>query len=381
MNQDEPPQQRRDSATPQWRDPFTEDGAARERAARRAEREARRRDSGESARQSLGERVRELSGDEPQGADGTPPEPPPLDPALPPVQPPRASARRNAAAVRRRRTGALIGVGALIAMVAGAGAIISREDDGGEMTTTPVQARKTISVTIPEGYTREDMAGVAKKAGLEGNYEKATRSTKQLDLKKLGADGAENLEGFLFPATYELYKGAKVRALVHDQLQAFEDNLAEVDPSYAKSKNLDVYDVVIIASMIEREIAVPEERKLAASVIYNRLKAGTPLGIDATIRYEDGNFDEPLLESRLNTDTPYNTRINPDLPPGPIGNPGLASLEAAANPAESNYFFYVVKPGTCNEHEFVETNAEFVAAEERYSAARDAAGGKSPTDC
>ena len=109
--------------------------------------------------------------------------------------------------------------------------------------------------------------------------------------------------------------------------------------------------------MIEREIQVPEERRLAAAVIYNRLAAGDTLGIDATIRYEDGNYDEQLTESRLAEDTPYNTRVNPGLPPTPIGNPGLASIEAAANPAKSDAYYFVVKPGTCGEHVFVETEA------------------------
>jgi UPF0755 protein len=171
-----------------------------------------------------------------------------------------------------------------------------------------------------------------------------------------------------------------VEDLIAKQLEAFSQNLDGVDLSYAEKQGLSPYDVVIVASMIEREIAVPEERKLAASVIYNRLEQGTPLGIDATIRFEDQNFTEPLVQSRLDTDTPYNTRINAGLPPGPIGNPGLASLEAAANPAETDYFFYVIKPGTCNEHAFVETEAEFAAAEAEYQAALQAEGG-SPTEC
>ena len=151
--------------------------------------------------------------------------------------------------------------------------------------------------------------------------------------------------------------------------------------TYAKSKNLTAYDVMIIASMIEREIQVPKERKLAASVIYNRLKAGTPLGIDATIRYEDDNFTEPLLESRLQEDTPYNTRINTGLPPGPIGNPGLARSRRRRTRRKTDYFFYVVKPGTCGEHVFVKTQAQFDQATAEYNSARDAAGGKSPTSC
>ena len=135
-----------------------------------------------------------------------------------------------------------------------------------------------------------------------------------------------------------------------------------------------------IASMIEREIQVPEERELAAAVIYNRLRAGDTLGIDATIRYEDQNYDEQLTESRLAEDTPYNTRVNPGLPPTPIGNPGLASIEAAANPARSDAYYFVIKPGTCGEHVFVETEEEFAAAEAAYQEALQAEGG-SPTDC
>jgi UPF0755 protein len=132
--------------------------------------------------------------------------------------------------------------------------------------------------------------------------------------------------------------------------------------------------------MIEKEIQVPEERELAAAVIYNRLKAGDTLGIDATIRYYLGNYDEQLTESELADPHPYNTRVNAGLPPTPISNPGLASIEAAAKPAKSDVFYFVIKPGTCNEHTFVETEEEFLAAEEAYQQALQEQGG-SPTEC
>lgn len=365
-----------------WRDPLAEDEAAREREARRAERAARRREREQRTRESLGERVREELGDggsKPPAA--TPPERP-LATLAPPAPAPSPPDRpRSHAQIRHRRTVWLIGLGAVIVLVVGAGVVVSRSGDDGADTPAAAQSRKTIDVTIPEGYDRSQVAEVAKEAGLKGNYEKATRSSRRINLKEYGANGADSLEGFLFPATYELFKGDNVEALVAKQLDAFESNLTGIDLGHAESKDLSVYDVVTIASMIEREIAVPEERKLAASVIYNRLQANNPLGIDATIRFEDQNYDEPLLESRLKTETPYNTHTKPGLPPGPIGNPGLASLEAAANPAETDFFYYVVKPGTCNEHEFVVTQEEFDAAQAAYNAARDAAGGKSPTEC
>ena len=116
-------------------------------------------------------------------------------------------------------------------------------------------------------------------------------------------------------------------------------------------------------------------------MIYNRLKAGQPLGIDATIRYATGNWTQPLKQSELAIDSPYNTRTRAGLPPGPIGNPGLASLQAAARPARVGYLYYVVKPGTCGEHAFSSTSEQFERDQQRYNEAREAAGGKSPTDC
>jgi UPF0755 protein len=366
-----------------WPDPFADDKAARERAARRAERATRRREREQQARESLGERVRdELAASGAPDAPGTPAEDPPRPAAkgAPPTPPPRRPPTSEQA--RHRGTIALIALGALIVLIAGVGVVLSRssDDDDAPAVEDRRGGRKTMELTIPEGLGRPQIAEVAKDAGLNGNYEKASKSARGFNLKRYGARGADSLEGFLFPATYELFRGAKVDALVDKQLAAFEQNIAEVDLRAAEKAGLSVYEVVNVASMIEREIQVPEERELAASVIYNRLEAGNPLGIDATIRFEDQNWTEPLVESRLNEPTPYNTRINPGLPPGPIGNPGLASLEAAANPAETDFFYYVIKPGTCNEHTFVETEEEFLAAEAEYQAALQAEGG-SPTDC
>ena len=398
-----------------WRDPFADDEAARERAARRAEREARRR--GEETRESLGERVR--SGIDPEPSQPVPArepsEPAPPSEPLPPTEvAPAATARQpptevapaaptppletpptqvqpaappppprgpTSGAVHRRRMFALVGLGLLIIAVAAIGTIISRGGDSSSEASGVPTAKKTIEVVVPEGYDRTQIAEVAKKAGLKGDYLKATQSFKGFDLAKYGAEDAQNLEGFLFPATYELFKGAKVEELVAKQLEAFEMNASDIDlEGAAKEQGRTQYELVNIAAMVEREIAVPEERELAASVINNRLEQGNPLGIDATIRYEDHNYSGQLVLSRLEEDTPYNTRTNAGLPPGPIGNPGLASLDAAAHPADSDYFFFVVKPGSCNEHTFVETEAEFAAAEQAYQDALIEQGG-SPTDC
>jgi cell division protein YceG involved in septum cleavage len=231
------------------------------------------------------------------------------------------------------------------------------------LSTAPL--KKVATVTIPEGYSRDQVAPLAEEAGLTGSYMEASRGH----------------EGFLFPDTFELKPGAPVADLVQLQLQDFKRRIKGVDMSYAKSKNLTLYDVVTIASMVEREAMVDKERPLVAAVIYNRLKDGMPLGIDATTRFATGNYEEPLTESELAIDSPYNTRTNPGLPPGPIGSPGLASIEAAAHPAKVDYLYYVVKPGACGEHSFSSTAAEFEADVARYNQAREAAGGESPDSC
>ena len=242
---------------------------------------------------------------------------------------------------------------------------------------------KTIRVTIPEGRSRREAAPLVEQAGLEGSYLGASETpTDDFNPRRYGAPrGVTSLEGFLFPATYELKPGATARRLVAQQLDAFRANIKEVGMGRAGARNLTTYEVLTIASMVEREAQLPKERRLIAAVIHNRLRDGMPLGIDATIRYATRNWSSPLKQSELAIDSPYNTRRRTGLPPGPIGSPGLASIKAAANPANVDYLFYVVKPGTCGEHEFSATDAEFQRDVAAYNAARERAGGKSPTTC
>jgi UPF0755 protein len=241
--------------------------------------------------------------------------------------------------------------------------------------------KRTTTVTIPEGYSRSQAAQLVEEDGLSGDYTKETVHSKYLDPAKYGGKGAKDLEGFLFPDTFELKPGAPAADLVQLQLQDFKRRIEGVDMSYARSKNLTTYDVLTIASMIEREAGLPSQRKLVASVIYNRLHEGMPLGIDATIRFATGNYSEPLTESQLAVDSPYNTRTNAGLPPGPIDSPGLASIEAAAHPAKTDYLFYVNEPGTCDKLSFSSNEAEFESDVAKYNSAREAAGGNSPDTC
>jgi UPF0755 protein len=319
--------------------PMSDDPAAAERAQRRREREERR------------------QGREPQASVA----------AAPRV--PRSS---------RRTLGVALALAAVLLGIGAIGALAYRHFD--REPPPPVVVR-TITVTIPEGYTRAQAGELAAAEGLRGDYEKASVRSSYLDPAEYGGKNAENLEGFLFPDTFELEARAPAATLVQLQLEDFKRRLRGVDMSYARSKNLTVYDVITIASLVEEEAQLEGERRLIAAVIYNRLREGMPLGIDATIRFATGNYTEPLTESELAVDSPYNTRLNAGLPPGPIGSPGLASIEAAARPAKVDYLFYVVEPGACGEHAFSSTEAEFNADVERYNSAREAAGGESPDSC
>jgi len=166
-----------------------------------------------------------------------------------------------------------------------------------------------------------------------------------------------SIEGFLFPSRYDFGPATTAEELIGLQLDAFAREWAKVDLRTAAARGLDPYEVLIAASMIERETVVPAERALVSAVIYNRLDADMPLAIDATLRYGLGiPGTRALTKADLASRTPYNTRRYKGLPPTPIGNPGLASIQAAAHPAKVNYLYYVRKPD--KKHHFFTADAD-----------------------
>jgi cell division protein YceG involved in septum cleavage len=360
-------------------DPFAggDDPAAAERERRRLEREERRRER--EAKASAKAKPPPPSEPDPP-APPPPPPPPALTKAAKPKKAPKAakSPKPKPAHSRGRRLGVAVALGAVFLGLAAIAALAYRHF---HKSTPPPVVVRTITLTIPEGYTRAQTAEVAKQEGLQGSYVKDSVHSKYLKPAKYGGKGAKDLEGFLFPDTFELEKHASAADLVQLQLEDFKGRIAGVNMSYARSKNLTTYDVLTIASMIEHEAGLESQRKLVAAVIYNRLHEGMPLGIDATTRFATGNYTRPLTESELAVDSPYNTRTHTGLPPGPIDSPGLASIEAAAHPARADYLFYVAEPGACNKLAFSSTEAEFNADVERYNSAREAAGGNSPDSC
>ena len=274
---------------------------------------------------------------------------------------------------RRRAIAALLLVGFLgLALWLGVTAFGDSSSEQPPPATTLAAPKPTIlRVVFPEGFTRKEMVKrVAEVRQIAKTKRKVTpklsgdtyaKASKAATVPAAFRKDAKAIEGFLFPATYEFTPKTTSAQLVADQLEHFDTNWAKVDLAAAKKKNLTPYDVLIIASMVEKETIAPDERPKVAAVIYNRLKAGMPLGIDATIRYGlDVPGTEALRVSQLESDNPYNTRNRTGLPPTPIANPGLASMQAAAHPAKVDYLFFVRKPDRIH-HFFTKSESEFYA--------------------
>ncbi len=245
-----------------------------------------------------------------------------------------------------------------LGLLAAAGVAVALAGCGGSSKPKPTvpAGPKVLHIVFPEGFTRAEMAqridAVRKIAEQKrhvtprltsSGYLAATASSKYPGL--YAGDGKPRpLEGFLFPAKYAFFSDETARHFVARQLTAFRQAFRQVNMSYARSKNLTRYDVLIIASMIEREVVVPSERPLVAAVIYNRLHLHMPIGIDAALRYGlNIPSTQSITQSDLNSNSPYNVRKFTGLPPTPIGNPGLAAIQAAAHPAHVNYIYYARK--------------------------------------
>jgi cell division protein YceG involved in septum cleavage len=238
---------------------------------------------------------------------------------------------------------------------------------------------RIVKVVIPEGFTRAQIAVLARQDGLRGSYLLPSKRSSELELAHYGAPASTpNLEGFLFPATYEMYVGAPAAQLVSEQLTAFHENFGGAEIDRARKLGITPYQLLIVASIIEREAAIAHDRPLVAAVIYNRLRLKMTLGIDSTLRYALHNFSTPLTEAELQSDSPYNTRTHMGPPPTPISNPGLAAIQAAAHPAHVSYLYYVAGADGCGEEVFSTSYAQFEKNAAAYREAIAKNGGRVP---
>ncbi|OCT15696.1 aminodeoxychorismate lyase [Paenibacillus pectinilyticus] len=223
-------------------------------------------------------------------------------------------------------------------------------------------------ITIPEGYTIEQIAAkmseqttwkketflglVDDPAGFKDDTTASIPDSKNL---------RHRLEGYIFPETYEFKKGSTEKEFIERSLDQLDKKLATLPPDWKdklKARNLTIHQMLTIASLIEREVVVDDERALVSGVIVNRLKMNMPLQIDATVQYLFDKSKDRLLEKDLQIQSPYNTYLNTGLPPGPIASPSLASIKAAIYPEETKYVYYVTKKDGSKGHLFAETYEE-----------------------
>jgi UPF0755 protein len=228
-------------------------------------------------------------------------------------------------------------------------------------------ASPSFKLTIPEGLAASQVAALLTDGGtIDGaSYQQLNAKPEMFVVPKVGdsAPKVTTLEGLLFPSTYYLLQGDGATQLILAQLAAFASKTASLPWENAKSLGLTPYQIVIVASLIEKEASIADERPMVAAVIYNRLKADMTLGIDATVRYAVNKWTGALTTKDLQTDSPYNTRVVKGLPPTPIANPGLAALEAALKPAKVDYLYYVLKD-TEGHHFFTASYDEFLKAKQ-----------------
>jgi UPF0755 protein len=226
---------------------------------------------------------------------------------------------------------------------------------------------KFVTVTFPEGSWLTDFARILNRdTTISGRrFLAIARSGKVRSRFEPAA--VDTLEGLLFPSTYQIVTSDTALDIARRLVGQTEAQLAKIDLTKVHAMGYTSYQAVTVASMVEAEAKVDADRPKIAEVIYNRLREGIPLGIDATIDYALGHHVAALTQTDLSVDSPYNTRLHTGLPPTPIGAPGLASLKAAAAPATGNLLYFVV--ADCRGHHYFTADySAFLSAKTRYEA-------------
>ena len=220
---------------------------------------------------------------------------------------------------------------------------------------------ETVSVTIPEGLEVEEIAAeVADDLEVDPSAFIDAANSGQHSLPPYLPEGTQTLEGFLFPKTYDFDPEAQTEQVIATLLAQFEEEASTLDWSRAEELGLSPYEVVVVASMIEREARAEKDRTKVSAVIHNRLREGMALQIDATVQYALPEENRLLTLEDYEFTIPYNTYLHAGLPPTPIASPGLASLEAALHPADADYLYFLVVDPETGEHQFAETYEEFL---------------------
>lgn len=231
---------------------------------------------------------------------------------------------------------------------------------------------QVINVRFQEGWRTEQYAEQLVQAGLIQTTDQFTQAIKNgtWNYDFLASRPSEtSLEGFLFPDTYQFRADASPDDIINTMLANFGKRVPASEQAKAQDLGLNLYQVMTVASIVEREAVVPEERPIIASVYYNRLKKNMPLQADPTVQYaigKTGNWWPQITPNDLNVQSPYNTYQTPSLPPGPICNPSVASIDAALNPAQTDYLYFVAKSDGSGTHVFAKTYDEQLRNIKKY---------------
>lgn len=223
------------------------------------------------------------------------------------------------------------------------------------------EALNLIDITIPEGYTIDDIASSLEDEGIcsKEDFILAVNEYELPSYVKVNSQKRYNLEGYLFPDTYKVKIGETPKEIISKMILRFEEVFNSVEKDLnVEVENNDIEKIITIASIIEKEARLNSERALISSVIYNRLNDDRMLQIDATVIYALGEHIDKVYLKHLEVDSPYNTYDNYGLPIGPISNPGSESIKAALNPEKTDYLFYVLKDD--NSHYFTEDENDFM---------------------
>ncbi len=222
------------------------------------------------------------------------------------------------------------------------------------------------SITIPEGLTARETIGLLADNAL-GNLGEMEEALSKTDWIADIDPKAKTLEGYLFPETYRFGRNPGSEAIIKTMVKQFRASFAKIQSEFPKHSELSIPRIITLASMIEKEVKHPEEAPLVASVLMNRLERKIPLACDATIIYAmklAGIYEGRLGKADLRMDSPYNSYLHLDLPPGPIANPGAVSIRAALNPARTDYLYYVSRnDGT---HQFSKNLSSHINAVNRF---------------
>ena len=230
-------------------------------------------------------------------------------------------------------------------------------------TLKDINNANAITITIPEGFNIEDIATRVEEKGIctKDEFLSAVKSYPLPSYVKDNPDKRYNLEGFLFPDTYNFEIGVEPEYIIETMIKRFEEVWNEITEGI-DIKEDDIEKIINVASIIEKEARVDEDRPLIASVIYNRLEQDMPLQIDATVIYAHGYYIENVRNRHLAIESKYNTYLHKGLPVGPICNPGAPSIKAALNPANTNYLFYLL--ASDDEHYFTDNYDDFLKKKE-----------------